>query len=321
MTAYLEIAVKLLIGMICVLIFLRFSGKTQLTQLSPMNAINMIIIGTLVGGTIYTEGYAIVLKMLFAFVIWILINLLVRLFSKNNRLGHMIHGQTEILIKNGKLNLACLKRNNMTVEQLIAKLRSTNVFSLLDIDDVIFETDGSFTIFKKKDFPESYLLVTNGEVREQDLEDAAQTKKWLLEELSIRGFKQIEDLICVQWTVGEGFYIVDNEGAIHRRRDEDLVRSNNKARKPRRKKQNTNRQENQTDKSSNKSNKSENKTDEPAVKNKEDVKNPRRTNQRRRRPAKRDEATDANVSKGAAPTESKKEDKSENSSKKETSNE
>ncbi len=218
--AYLEIGIKLIIGMICVLVYLRSSGKTQLVQLSPMNVINMIVLGTLVGGTIYTAGMAIILKMLFAFAIWTLINIIIRLLSKNNALGHLIHGQTEFVIKNGKLNLACLNRNNLSVEQLIAKLRALNVFSLLDIDNVLYETDGSLTIFKRKDCPETYLLVTNGAIREEDLKEAKQSKQWLIDELKKRDFDNIESLACVQWVVNEGFYIVDNEGTIHAKRDE-----------------------------------------------------------------------------------------------------
>lgn len=276
MGEYLQIAVKLVIGMVCVLLYLRSSGKTQLVQLSPMNVINMIVLGTLVGGTIYTVGYIIILKMLFAFGVWTIINLIIRFLSKNNALGHLIHGKTEFVIKKGKLNLECLKRNNLTVEQLIAKLRALGVFSLLDIDNVLYETDGSFTIFKRKDCPETYLLVTNGAIREEDLADSKQSEQWLKNELNKRGFSNIEDLACVQWVVKEGFYIVDNEGTIHAKRDEMNLQKDKSKRPIKRNHTRSKSDENDT--------KTENKNDKDVVKdNKNKTERPRRRPNNRRR--------------------------------------
>lgn len=274
---YIQIGVKLLIGMICVVTYIRFSGKTQMVQLSPINVINMIILGTLVGGTIYTAGYLIIVKMLFAFVIWAIINWFVRIITRNNKWGHMIHGKTEFLIKNGKLNLECLQRNNLTIEQLIAKLRSLSIFSLLDIDDVLYETDGSMTIYKRRNFPESYLLVTNGQIREEDLKDAKQTKTWLRDELKRRDFSKIEDLICVQWTVNEGFYIVDNEGTIHAKNDEKQIRGN-KGRRPNNRRRPAQKQEQEVTKSVNK------KDDHVVIISEADAEKPKRRPARRRRP-------------------------------------
>ncbi|MFR2062489.1 MAG: hypothetical protein ACLS37_11795 [Alistipes sp.] len=50
---YLSIAVKLLIGMLGLILFLRISGKTQMAQLTPLDSVNSFVLGALVGGVIY----------------------------------------------------------------------------------------------------------------------------------------------------------------------------------------------------------------------------------------------------------------------------
>ena len=70
---YLSIAVKLLIGMLGLILFLRISGKTQMAQLTPLDSVNSFVLGALVGGVIYNPDTP-VWYLLFAFAIWTAVN-------------------------------------------------------------------------------------------------------------------------------------------------------------------------------------------------------------------------------------------------------
>ena len=48
-----SIAVKVVVGMLGVLFFLRIAGKTQMAQLTPLDSVNAFVLGALVGGVIY----------------------------------------------------------------------------------------------------------------------------------------------------------------------------------------------------------------------------------------------------------------------------
>ena len=50
-----SIVVKILVGMLGVLIFLRISGKTQMAQLTPLDSVNAFVLGALVGESIRTS--------------------------------------------------------------------------------------------------------------------------------------------------------------------------------------------------------------------------------------------------------------------------
>jgi len=212
---YLTIVIKLIVGMIGALFFLRLAGKSQMSQMSPADTVNSFVVGALIGGIIYSKDLTI-WDMLFAIAMWAIITLILRYLYKINFINHLIHGKSEYVIKDGKLDLKVMQHNNLGLEQLIAKLREQEIYSLFDVNDVRFETNGQFTIYKKKELPPSYLLISNGGILEDNLKDSKKTEEWLKTELSKKGFDHIEDLFCVQWAPDKGFYIVNKEGIVEK---------------------------------------------------------------------------------------------------------
>ena len=205
--------IKLLVGMVGVLFFLRLSGKSQMAQMAPTDTVNSFVIGAIVGGIIYTPELS-VWDMLFAILIWMFINVVVRWLTKNEFFNHLIHGKSELIIKDGNLNLRAMDRNNLDIEELIDKLREQGIYSLLDVDDVRFETDGQLTVFKQQRDALSYLLVSNGTILKETLLEAGREVDWLKSELNKVGFSDVTKLYCVEWTPHRGFYIVDKKGQI-----------------------------------------------------------------------------------------------------------
>lgn len=205
--------IKLLVGMAGVLFFLRMSGKSQMAQMTPTDIVNSFVIGAIVGGIIYDPDLS-VWDMLFAMVIWSVINITVRLLSRNSYFSQLFQGKSEFIIKDGKLDLKVMERNNLSMEQLIARLREKDIYSLLDVDDIRFEADGQLTVFESQKEIFSYLLVNNGKMLKDTLKEAHRTEQWLHKELDKLGYSQISDLFCVEWTPDKGFYIIDKRGNI-----------------------------------------------------------------------------------------------------------
>ena len=97
------------------------------------------------------------------------------------------------------------------MEQFRTMLRENGIFSMFDVDDVRFETNGRITISRRNEPPESYLLVNGGKVMEDALKRSGKGKRWLLRHLRQAGYPDAEKLFCVEWTPGRGFYIVPLE--------------------------------------------------------------------------------------------------------------
>lgn len=211
---YWSIVIKLVVGLIGILVFLRLTGKTQMAKMTPLDTVNGVLLGTLVGGVIYVPQTS-VWFLVYAIVIWTLLNMGLRYLLRKSRFRTLINGSDDLLIEDGKLNIKELRRNNLGMEQLRARLREMDVYSLLDVDKLRFETDGEFTVYRKKnDGTESYLLVDGGELMEQTMKEEKLTRTWLNDELRKMGFRDYKEIFCAEWTPNRGFYVVTMEGKI-----------------------------------------------------------------------------------------------------------
>ena len=113
---YLSIAVKLLIGMLGLILFLRISGKTQMAQLTPLDSVNSFVLGALVGGVIYNPDTP-VWYLLFAFAIWTAVNVALRYMMRFRRLRRAIKGDPVMIVRDGRLVLSAFRRNGLEMEQ------------------------------------------------------------------------------------------------------------------------------------------------------------------------------------------------------------
>lgn len=204
---FVSIAIKIIIGMLGVLFFLRISGKTQMAQLTPLDSVNAFVLGALVGGVIYNPDLS-VWYMVFALGVWTTVNMSIRYLLRFSPMRRLIKGNTVMIVKNGKINLREFKRNGLEMEQFRTMLRETGIFSMFDVDDARFETNGRLTVSLRHKISESYLFVNNGAILQSSLDNAGKTKEWLEKQLKKTGYNHPDDLFCVEWTPGKGFYII-----------------------------------------------------------------------------------------------------------------
>lgn len=196
-----------------VLLFLRMTGKTQMANLTPLDTVNTIVLGALVGSIIYMPDTRVWI-LGFAILVWFILNIAVRGLLKINFFNKLIHGKPDFLIREGKLDMKVLDKNNLGIDQFRAKLREKEIYSLLDVDEAVFETDGKFTIIKKKEGNPSYLLVKNCEINEEALKEAEKDENWLKDTLNGYGYPDIKEILAAEYTPDRGFYIIDKKGNI-----------------------------------------------------------------------------------------------------------
>lgn len=206
---FLVITVKIIVGMVGVLFFLRISGKTQMAQITPLDSVNAFVLGALVGGVIYSD--LSVWYMVFALAIWTVVNMFIRYLLKFKFMRRLIKGDAVMIVKSGQINMKEFKRNSLEMEQFRTLLRENGIFSMFDVDDVRFETNGKLTVSLKDKISESFLFVNNGAVLESSLMNAGKTTEWLDKELAKIGYSDTSKLFCVEWTPRKGFYVATKE--------------------------------------------------------------------------------------------------------------
>lgn len=207
---YLYIAVKLLVGIAGIILFLRISGKTQMAQLTPLDSVNAFVLGALVGGVIYNPETP-VWYLVFSFAVWTTVNVALRYLMRFRHIRKAIKGDAVMLVQDRKLVLREFRRNGLEMEQFRTMLREQGIFSMFDVDDVRFETNGQITVSRRNEPPESYLFVNSGKILEGSLERSGHSESWLKRRLEEEGYCDPETLFCVEWTPKQGFYIVPME--------------------------------------------------------------------------------------------------------------
>lgn len=216
---YGAIAMKLIVGMIGILAFLRITGKVQMGQLTHLDTVSTFVIGALVGGVLYNPDMTI-WHLIFALAVWTAFNMLVRFAMRSAYLRHLIKGESVFLVKDGVLNFRNFKRNSLEMEQFRLMLRQKGIFSMFDVDDVLFEANGAVTVLSPGQTAYSVLLVNNGEIVESSLAQFNHTQEWVQKAIKRNGFRSPSELFCMEWTPRKGFYFVTFEGDVKRGKEE-----------------------------------------------------------------------------------------------------
>ncbi|OKP82410.1 hypothetical protein A3842_10325 [Paenibacillus sp. P3E] len=149
---YVSILVKLAAGFTGLWAMTRLLGKKEISALTPFDFISAVILGDLVGNTIYEPDKSVLL-LLFALAVWTVFSIIFEKVTQwVRKLRKPLEGEPEILIRDGEIDLAKLRKNNLDFEQLRMMLRSKDTFSLNEVAYAIYETNGSLSILKKPQY-------------------------------------------------------------------------------------------------------------------------------------------------------------------------
>lgn len=170
-------------------------GKKQIAELDFIDYVTGISIGS-IAAEMSTETEQPFYHFLIAMGIFFLFDLAVTLVGrKANFFKRFLRGVPLVLINQGEVDFASLKKSKIDFYDLIGLAREQGYFDLEDIDYAIFETDGKLSILpkdaarplKREDFagiPAEQASVPNyvvvdGQISGYALSELNRDKKWL----------------------------------------------------------------------------------------------------------------------------------------------
>lgn len=200
---YGPILVKLIAGFVGLWAMTRLLGKKEIAALTPFDFISAVILGDLVGETIYEEEHTIFM-LIFSLAVWTVLSKIFEKVTQHFRsLRKPLEGQPDILIRDGQVDMKLLRKNNLDFEQLRMMLRSKDTFSVSEVAYAIYETNGSLSILKKSQYetptredlslPEQKValprsIIEDGIVRRKTLSELGHDENWLSGELRKLGY-------------------------------------------------------------------------------------------------------------------------------------
>jgi len=183
-------------------LFTRLLGKSAIVQLTPFDLVAIVVVGTLVADPLIRDGTGASLAGAGLLVVLHVVFSRLALYGRINKL---LLGEPSIVVKHGKLVVENLRRNNLSVAQLLAILRSSGYPYLDDIEFALLEPIGQVSVLPRDGarpvspddlgMPSTYRglplpVVLDGVVKTENLVLARKDTAWLnaeLEKLGLEG--------------------------------------------------------------------------------------------------------------------------------------
>lgn len=202
-----------IISLVVLFILTKLMGYRQITQLSMYDYIIGITIGSIASEMTVLENFEDISRPLTGMIIYALFTICLSLISRQSlKARHFIEGNPLTLYKDDKIQNQALAKAKMDVNEFLMQLRIAGYFDLTQIDEVILETNGNFSIFPKTKYRPAIVddlsiqpqiekplisLVINGQLLRDQLNLIHKDEKWLLGQLKVQGYSSYNHLLLV----------------------------------------------------------------------------------------------------------------------------
>jgi uncharacterized membrane protein YcaP (DUF421 family) len=151
----LEILARVAIIYIACMVLLRISGRREMSELGPMDLLTMLLLSetvspALTGGDQSISGALVAASALLALTV--ITSALVR---RSRLADRLIEGEAVVLIDEGRVRPAILRRFRITDDDLRSALHAQGMLSVAEVARAFVESDGKLTFIKRKDHEEA----------------------------------------------------------------------------------------------------------------------------------------------------------------------
>lgn len=198
--------VRTIISYMFVIFALRIMGKRQIGELQPTELVVAIMISDLaalpMGDTAIPlwNGIVPILTLVVAEITLSFLSL------KSERIRNMISGTPSIIIQDGKLIEAEMKKTRYTIDDIMEELRMSDYVNISDIHLAVLETNGELSVIPKaakkaisaedlglnpvqEEMP--YIIIADGVLRKSQLKLSGYNEKWIRKKLKDKKIKDV----------------------------------------------------------------------------------------------------------------------------------
>ncbi|CAM4424623.1 DUF421 domain-containing protein [Deinococcus marmoris] len=143
----LEIVFRTSVIFAWLLFLLRLTGKRGLAQLSALELMIVIALGSAAGDPLFYPEVPLLHAMLALTLVVAFQRVLARLVVRSETVESFMEGQPVELVRDGVFNIRVLEGANLSREDLFEKLRAQSVMQLGEVRRAYFEQDGTLTVF------------------------------------------------------------------------------------------------------------------------------------------------------------------------------
>ena len=131
-----------------ILVLTRAVGRRELSSMEPFDLILLVVIGDLVQQGVTQSDYSITGMSTVIVTIALLVVATAYLSFRFQRLRPVLEGEPVLLVVEGRVLDANLRRQRITREELAAEARQNSIGSVKDIRYAVLETNGSISFLE-----------------------------------------------------------------------------------------------------------------------------------------------------------------------------
>lgn len=204
---------------------IRLIGKRSINRVKPFNFLSYIIIALVV--TLMSLNLISISSGFVVLLTWVILPIVLDYLAIRSQVIHQfLNGKVTVLIKHGKIMEENLLQVRMTGEDILAELRSKNIFNLTDVEFAVMESNGDINAYLKSDKKpitardigkkvapqaEPQTVIMDGNILFEPLSSLGLNQEWLKTELDKMGVTLENVFLCQVDSSGELFLDLFND--------------------------------------------------------------------------------------------------------------
>ncbi|MGE5549184.1 MAG: DUF421 domain-containing protein [Bacteroidota bacterium] len=222
MPIYLVVVIRSTVSFFVLLILVRIMGKQQMSELTFFDYVVGITIGS-IAAVLSVEVNQNTYATLAGMATWVALAIALAVLSVHSVwIRKVVEGEATVVIENGKILEKNLAKIRLTIDDLIAQLRTEGVFNLDDVEFALFETCGKLSVQKKSQkrnltpqdlqLPTQYdglptTLIDDGAVLTDALKSLGLSRAWLQYQLGKENITDVKQVSLAQLDTGGNLHV------------------------------------------------------------------------------------------------------------------
>jgi len=200
---YIEILIKLALGLVSLVFVINVTGKGNLAPNSAIDQIQNYVLGGIIGGVIYSSSITI-LQYAVILIMWTILVLLLKWLTNNvGFVKQMIDGKPTLLIKNGEIDPEACRSVGLSASDVALKLRSQGIFQLKEVKRAVREQNGQLIVVQNGDENPKFPVITDGVIQSDVLDTLSLTEEWLIDHLNKQGYDNVANIFIAEYDKGQ----------------------------------------------------------------------------------------------------------------------
>lgn len=203
----LVVFIRSIILYMAVLISLRVMGKGEIAEMNCFDLVITLLIAEVASTPMENNdipllyGIASLIGLVFIQTVISVISLKFRSISR------FVSGKPSILINKGKIDYKILKKEKITIDELLEQLRIQGYFNIKYVQYALLETDGNLSVVPTTNYNSTpsveykhmpISLIQDGKIIKESLKSIQEDETWLNNILKSHHIDNIKDvLLCV----------------------------------------------------------------------------------------------------------------------------